>query len=114
MKSKGNGRKTNQLGPTSSPRKSLAVDSEIKAANLRRLRRIEGQIRGIATMVRDQRYCADILMQISAVHKALDGVSARIWKNHLRHCVTDVIRSGGRKAEAMYEELERLIAQYGR
>ena len=114
MKPKGNSRKTNKHVPAASLRKSRAVNPEIKAENLRRLSRIEGQIRGISAMVRDQRYCADILMQISAVHKALDAVSARVWKNHLRHCVTDVIRSGGRKAEAMYEELERLVAQYGR
>jgi CsoR family transcriptional regulator, copper-sensing transcriptional repressor len=91
-------------------RKALAVDPEIKSANLKRLRRIEGQIRGLARMVADDRYCADILVQISSVQEALRAVGRALMRNHLRHCAAQAIRKGSpAQAEAMYDELLHLI-----
>ena len=70
------------------PRKAVAVDASIKSSNLKRLNRIEGQIRGIARMVEEERYCADIIIQIASVQEALRGVSRELMRNHLRHCAT--------------------------
>jgi DNA-binding FrmR family transcriptional regulator len=96
-------------------RKALAVDPEIKSANLKRLRRIEGQIRGIGRMVADDRYCADILVQISSVQEALRAVGRALMRNHLRHCASNAIRKGTRaQAEAMYDELIELIYTHAR
>src|SRR5215510_2225625 len=79
---------------TTRPRKAAAVDPEIKTGNLHRLNRIEGQIRGLQKMVHEDRYCADILMQISSVQEALRGVSRELMRNHLRHCVTQAVQKG--------------------
>src|ERR1700687_1427272 len=73
-------------------RKALAVDPEIKSSNLKRLRRIEGQLRGLQRLVAEERYCADILVQISSVQEALRAVGRALMKNHLRHCASAAIR----------------------
>jgi len=70
------------------PRKAVAVDAAIKSSNLKRLNRIEGQVRGIARMVEEERYCADIIIQIASAQEALRGVSRELMRNHLRHCAT--------------------------
>ncbi len=72
---------------------SVAVDPAIKDAALTRLRRIEGQIRGLQKMVEEERYCADIVTQVSSVHEALRAVSRLLLRNHLHHCATAAIRS---------------------
>jgi len=91
-------------------RKAVAVDPEIKAANRHRLRRIEGQIRGLQKMVEEDRYCADIITQIASVQEALRGVARNLMRNHLHHCATKALRSGKREeTEAMYDELLELI-----
>ena len=91
-------------------RKAKAVDSEIKRSNLRRLRRIEGQVRGLARMVEDERYCSDILVQISSVQQALRAVGRALLRNHLRHCATHAIQKGTpREVEAMCDELLLLM-----
>lgn len=96
-------------------RKAAAVDREIKQSNLVRLRRIEGQVRGLAKMVEAERYCGDILVQISSVHEALRAVGRNLMRNHLRHCATKAIRTGQpAQAEAMYDELLDLIYKYSR
>src|SRR5713101_6445661 len=96
-------------------RKALAVDPEIKSANLKRLRRIEGQVRGLERMVTENRYCADILVQISSVQEALRAVGQALMRNHLRHCASQAIRQGSRaRAEAMYDELLHLIYTHAR
>lgn len=95
-------------------RTAVAVDPAIKARNLRRLRRIEGQIRGLQKMVEDDRYCADIMMQVASVHEALRGVGRELMRNHLRHCATTAIRAGEPEAEAMYDELLELIYKHVR
>jgi DNA-binding FrmR family transcriptional regulator len=98
-----------------SRRKAAGVDSHIKAANRNRLRRIEGQIRGLQRMVDEDRYCPDILVQIASVEQALRAVARGLIRNHLAHCVTEAIREGPRrKAEAMYDELAGLLDRYSR
>lgn len=88
------------------------MDPQIKSANQKRLRRIEGQVRGLQRMVNDDRYCADILTQVAAVQEALSAVSRELLRNHLRHCAAQAIRAGTPKqAEAMYEELLSLLGR---
>ena len=96
-------------------RKAVAVDPEIKSSNLRRLRRIEGQVRGLQRLVDEDRYCADILIQISSVQEALRSVGRALMKNHLRHCASEAIRdSAPGRDEAMYEELLNLMDMHAR
>ena len=94
-------------------RKATGVDAEIKASNLKRLRRIEGQIRGLQKMVEEDRYCADVVIQISSVQEALRGVGKALLRNHLHHCASEAIRYGNKEqASAMYEELLDLIYKH--
>jgi DNA-binding FrmR family transcriptional regulator len=95
-------------------RKAAAVDPDIKARNLTRLRRIEGQVRGLQKMVEEDRYCADILTQISSVHEALRSVARELMRNHLKHCATAAIRAGDESADAMYDELVELMHKHMR
>jgi len=96
-------------------RKAAGVDSAIKETNRKRLRRIEGQVRGLQRMVEDDRYCPDIMIQISAVQEALRTVGRGLMRNHLRHCVTQAVsRGSARKAEAVYDELMKLIYKHSR
>jgi DNA-binding FrmR family transcriptional regulator len=96
-------------------RKALAVDPEIKSSNLIRLRRIEGQVRGLQRLVEEDRYCADILVQISSAQEALRSVGRALMKNHLRHCASEAIRdTAPGRAEAMYEELLNLMDMHSR
>ncbi len=92
-----------------SGRKAVGVDPEAKERNVKRLRRIEGQVRGLQKMVEEDRYCADIMTQISSVHEALRGVGRELMRNHLRHCATAAIRAGEPEASAMYEELVEMM-----
>jgi len=96
------------------PENAVAVDSDGKDRNLKRLRRIEGQIRGLQKMVDEERYCADILTQISSVHEALRSVSRELMRNHLKHCASTAIRSGDAEAEAMYDELVDMMHRHSR
>jgi len=99
----------------SAKRKAVAVDPGIKSANRKRLRRIEGQVRGLERMVSDDRYCADILVQISSVQQALRAVGRSLMRNHLRHCAAQAIRKGSpAQAESMYDELIDLIYTHAR
>jgi DNA-binding FrmR family transcriptional regulator len=88
---------------------AVAVDPDIKDRNLKRLRRIEGQVRGLQRMVAEDRYCADILTQIASVHEALRSVGRELMRNHLKHCAASAIKAGEAEAEAMYDELLELI-----
>ena len=80
---------------------------------LKRLRRIEGQVRGIAQMVEEDRYCIDVLTQISAATKAMQSVALGMFDDHLRHCVADAVAAGGADAEVKLTEataaVERLL-----
>jgi len=95
-------------------RKATGVDPEIKASNLTRLRRIEGQVRGLQKMIEEDRYCADVLTQVSSVHEALRSVSRELMRSHLKHCATSAIRAGDDQAEAMYDELTELMHKHMR
>ena len=78
---------------------------------LKRLRRIEGQARGLQRMVDDEQYCIDILTQVSAVTKALQAVSLGLLDEHMEHCVQDAVRAGGPEAEAKLREASAAIAR---
>ncbi len=95
-------------------RKAVAVDPDAKERNLQRLRRIEGQVRGLQNMVEEERYCADIMIQISSVHEALRAVGRELMKNHLKHCAAVAIRAGEGDASAMYDEIVDLMYRSGR
>lgn len=95
-------------------RKAVAVDPDIKDRTTKRLRRIEGQVRGLQKMVEEERYCADILTQVSSVHEALRGVARELLRNHLKHCASTAIRAGDQQAEGMYDELVDLMFKHGR
>ena len=91
------------------PKTARHVEPDLKARNLTRLRRIEGQVRGLQRMVEQERYCADIMTQISSVQEALRAVGKELMRNHLKHCATEAIRAGNSEANAMYDELIDLI-----
>lgn len=80
-----------------------------KAAYLKRLRRIEGQVRGLQRMVEDDTYCIDVLTQISAATRALQGVALGLMEDHLRHCVADAVAEGGDEAEERLAEANDAI-----
>lgn len=88
---------------------AVAVEPAAKARNLKRLRRIEGQIRGLQRMVEEERYCADVLTQISSVHEALRAVGKELMRGHLKHCATHAIRASNTEADKMYDELLGLM-----
>ena len=92
------------------PHQSVGTDSSLKDANRRRLRRIEGQIRGLQKMLDEGRDCTDIIVQISSVQEALRGVARTLVKNHLLHCASKKT-AGGKPAETelMYDELVGMI-----
>jgi DNA-binding FrmR family transcriptional regulator len=102
-------------GPSMDGRKAVGVDAEIKASNQRRLSRIEGQIRGIHRMVEEDRYCADILTQVTSAQEALRAVARSLMRNHLSHCATHAIRTGSAEdRQAMYDELLEMIYKNAR
>jgi CsoR family transcriptional regulator, copper-sensing transcriptional repressor len=82
-----------------------------KEKYLNRMRRIEGQARGIHKMVEDEKYCIDILTQISALTSALEAVAVGLLDDHLRHCVVDAARLGGAEADAKITEATQAIAR---
>ncbi len=87
----------------------LAHDN--KADYLKRLRRIEGQARGLQRMVEEEQYCIDILTQISATTKALQSVALGLLDEHLSHCVVDAVREGGAVSDAKLREASDAIAR---
>lgn len=95
-------------------RKAVAVDPDAKERNQKRLRRIEGQVRGIQNMIDEDRYCADVMIQISSVSEALRAVGRELMRNHLRHCAAAAIRSSDEEADAMYDELVDLMYRSGK
>ncbi|MFD9277513.1 metal-sensitive transcriptional regulator [Streptomyces mirabilis] len=82
-----------------------------KAEHLKRLRRIEGQIRGLQRMVDEDVYCIDILTQVSASTKALQSFALQLLEEHLRHCVADAALKGGEEIEAKVEEATKAIGR---
>lgn len=95
--------------PVPQPRRAHGTEPDIKAANLRRLARVEGQVRGVRQMVEQERYCADILDQISAVQNAMRAVARETLRNHLKHCVHKALNGSAKDVESMQEELLKLF-----
>src|SRR5207302_10571654 len=85
--------------------------SDNKEAIHKRLRRIEGQVRGLQRMVDEDTYCIEVLDQVSAVTKALQAVAIELLDDHLSHCVTDAITTGGKQAEDKVAEASAAIAR---
>lgn len=97
------------------PKRAVHRDSGINHNLLVRLRRVEGQVRGIQKMVEEERYCPDVLTQMSAIHESLRAVERILMKNHLQHCATEAFRSGDeRKAQRTYNELTELFYKHAR
>lgn len=94
-----------ELQPVKHVRRQEAEKKQL----LNRLRRIEGQVRGIQNMVEDDRYCVDIMIQISAIRAALKKVELHLLKQHTNSCVTDAIKNG--EQDDILEELMRVIEQ---
>lgn len=82
-----------------------------KDAYAKRLRRIEGQVRGLATMIENDQYCIDVLTQISATTKALQSVALGLMDEHLKHCVADALAQGGEAADEKVREASDAIAR---
>ena len=82
-----------------------------KEEYLTRLRRIEGQVRGLQRMVQDDKYCIDILTQVSAATKALQSVALGLLEDHLAHCVTEAVAEGGQAADEKVREASDAIAR---
>jgi CsoR family transcriptional regulator, copper-sensing transcriptional repressor len=85
--------------------------TENKDSYLLRLRRIEGQVRGLQRMVEDDKYCVDILTQVAAVTRALQSVALGLLDEHLTHCVTEAVAEGGDTAQAKVREASDAIAR---
>lgn len=93
-------------------RKAAAVDPDLKAANLKHLNRIHGQVAGISRMVESDRYCADIVTQIAAVRESLHSVARNLLHNHMKHCAAAAARRGD--SDQMLKELVDLVAKLAR
>lgn len=99
----------------SKPRHAHEVDPALKQGAMTRLKRIEGQVRGVQRMVEEERYCADTLVQISAIQESLRAVAQVLLRNHLQHCASDAIRSSDKeRRERMYDELSDLYFKHVR
>lgn len=96
------------MSTTPPPRPGYAADKE---AVQRRLRRIEGQVRGLQRMVEEDRYCISILEQVSAVTKALQSVSLQLLDDHLAHCLVQAAEAGGEEARLKVNEASAAIAR---
>jgi DNA-binding FrmR family transcriptional regulator len=91
-----------------------SLDDQERRDLLNRLARIEGQVRGIQRMVEEDKYCVDILTQLSAVTTALDRVGLKVLDSHVQGCVRDAMVSGGKEAEAKAEELLEAVERFAR
>lgn len=93
---------------------ATGVDTGLKAANLKHLKRIEGQVRGIAAMIEEDRYCADIIQQCAAVQESLRSVAKNLYRNHLKHCAVQAMHDPGPDRDRMIEELLDLSSRLTR
>ena len=93
---------------------AAGVDPVIKTANLQHLKRIEGQVRGIAAMVEEDRYCADIIQQCAAVQESLRSVAKNLLRNHLSHCANHAMHGDKAQQAAMVDELVALVGKIAR
>ena len=85
--------------------------SDDKVAVLKRLKRDEGQVRGLSRMVEDDTYCIDVLTQVSATTKALEAVALKLLDEHLTHCVVNAARAGGSESDIKIKEASEAIAR---
>jgi DNA-binding FrmR family transcriptional regulator len=85
--------------------------SDDKEVVLARLKKVEGQVRGIYKMIEDDRYCIDVLQQISAATRALQGVALHLLDEHMAHCVVNAVKAGGAEKEAKLREASAAIAR---
>jgi len=94
--------------------RAVGVDASMKAANITRLKRSEGQVRGIVRMVEQDRYCADVIIQIAAAQESLRAVAKNLLKNHLKHCARAALKAGEAEADAMCNELMDVMGKIAR
>jgi CsoR family transcriptional regulator, copper-sensing transcriptional repressor len=95
--------------------RGLPREASARQDLLLRLRRVEGQVRGVQKMVEGDRYCPDVLVQMSAIHESLRAVERILMKDHLQHCTTEALRSGDDKqAQRTYDELTELFYRHAR
>lgn len=88
----------------------MATKNASHKDQVKRLSRIEGQVRGIVKMIEEERYCVDVLVQMKAVRSALASVEKNILKNHINHCVQGAVKGKNtKKSQAMVEELQSLL-----
>ncbi len=87
------------------------IANDTKGDHLKRLRRIEGQARGLQRMVEEEHYCIDILTQVAAMTKALQSVALVLLDEHMAHCVVDAARQGGHESEVKLKEASDAIAR---
>ena len=85
--------------------------SDDKTAVLARLKKVEGQVRGIHKMIEDDRYCIDVLQQISAATRALQSVALHLLDEHMAHCVVNAVKAGGAEKDAKLREASMAIAR---
>ncbi|MBO6739912.1 MAG: metal-sensitive transcriptional regulator [Phycisphaerales bacterium] len=102
------------MGKKKSSQKTAGACEHDRAKNLARLKRIEGQVRGVAQMVEDDRYCVDVLTQIAAVQSALRSVGKELLRHHLKHCVADAARLGKDDFSAASDELIEMLYKNAR
>ena len=96
----------------SHPQHMTPRSDQEKQALLNRLKRIEGQVRGIQKMIDDDRYCVDVLVQISAINAAMKGVGFSMAERHMKHCVSDAVKSGN--GDETIDELMNVMKQFAK
>lgn len=99
---------------TKAGRKAVMVEQGLKASNIVRLKRAEGQVRGVVRMVEEDRYCADTIIQIAAAQESLRAVAKNLLKNHLKHCARAALKAGEAEADAMCNELMDVMSKIAR
>lgn len=102
------------MGTKKQHRTAHSVCPSDREANLARLKRIEGQIRGIAQMVEQDRYCVDVMTQIAAVQQALRSVGREVLRHHLKHCMAEAADKGEKALDAASDELIELLYKNAR
>ena len=98
-------------GDTGADHQHSYIANRTKEDYLKRLRRIEGQARGLQRMVEEEQYCIDILTQVSAMTKALESVALGLLDEHIAHCVVNAVKDGGEEAELKLKEASAAIAR---
>ena len=100
--------------PLTDPSEHSYIANQTKGQYLKRLRRIEGQARGLQRMVEEEQYCIDILTQVSAINSALRNVALGLLDDHMRHCVADAVNESDEAAEIKFKEVADAIARFAR